>query len=1149
MDPSTNGSGSGSEPASESPFPELLGFCSRAQTLISELLLLSDRIPPEFRDRRFDPVLFDLRYLDSPDEFELRIRGNAELEVLEDELREVCSGYLGRFFLFVNCAVVYYLELLKYLNDLEEGVYMQCTLDRILENEQGLQLLTESMTLFGCLLLLLEHFMSGFLREKFLVAHIRHDHCPDFLNLNHVLLLCRAHLPIVGSSRHVSSPLSSCMVSVQKPEDLFARFPFPTEVVDAVITRIRDGDMYNQVRHYPDPQHRTVALSSQAGWLYVLLFYSSRLLHDGLVMREIVDRFFKDCWVVTIFLYFSIDLFVSWDAYKEAKASLSSHHSSTSIHDRSKLHYSKVTDLLSELDVILLDGVLTKDYVLYNSSNLLSLVQTCNVTLRWLLLHRTSFDKKLRDTVIAAGLAYQVNGDSLLQLLLRSSKLEFEVQQLYAELLESRQVLWHEKKNCTYVCIQELSAHCSGSWVSSCKIKNENLKDLIGKLTLEVDSLVCTRTGSSGRIIYRVLSVLKDVGQIHQIEESLQIKQLLSEAQKCLQDMIKVLDLDNDTMSSFYAISNAVYAWGHIARFSELLSKKIEQNPYVLLILHAFFLKFRLLLDIPLSRIRQNQSSDLPPVTQHYSSKFAAQICETLEIVPVMLLRIFSEGAFQTGQPFHHLDKDNIHGFMQLDRQLNLAKAANDIAILSKGMTIMSKSFFGLINLDLQKWLEDQMRKKLSELLKNRLNSFSVFSNAEPDKLEAKLRTLSNHIMSLSLTMESIQDLLNLNGNHIWEEVFTEVLEHCAQREHAGYRKRRDSRISPSYLKELPNAETFLGHLLCQVLQLTCPSRSVFIEPLSGWFNAEGQELLGLHFFDLFDACVGQVGLARLDSLLTVLIKENLENASRGLKILLNARCLEELRKLDNSLGPATSLPLLLGSSYTQMIRIFDPSWDPWIDTLAFVGQLQLLRSLVSLKLKSACKVKAGIISSAMEGMLASINSQRDKILKSKGEDGASIEGFLQSLKMQQKLCGFLSPFQTVYISEDPPTFLGRFASAFSISQLSRYVLNTHLGTLTSRSKKSILDFSPVIIGLGTFLHQFHPFHTTQYLQFMGQYVRITAETTLELLHKPEKGSKVASSEVSKSIFWLLCFCKYMGVPKDTIDSCLPPPLITILHT
>jgi len=221
---------------------------------------------------------------------------------------------------------------------------VQFTLDRTLENECSLQLLIESMTFFGFLLLLMEHLMSGFIREKLLVAHIRHDCCFETPNLDIVFLLCRAHLPVAGSLRYATSPsFSSAMISIQKAEDLFGRFPFPKLVVDGVISRLRNGDIYKQTRYYPDPQHHTVALSLQAGRLYVMLFYSPEFLHNGFVMREIVDRFFKDCWVVPIFLYFTVDLFVSWDAYKEAKASLSSCLSSTFVRDHSQLYCSKVS--------------------------------------------------------------------------------------------------------------------------------------------------------------------------------------------------------------------------------------------------------------------------------------------------------------------------------------------------------------------------------------------------------------------------------------------------------------------------------------------------------------------------------------------------------------------------------------------------------------------------------------------------------------------------------------------------------------------------------------------------------------------------------------------------------------------------------------
>ncbi len=221
---------------------------------------------------------------------------------------------------------------------------MHCTLDGVLESNWACQLLTESMTLFGCMALLMEHRISGLLRERLLVAYLRHERCFSFPNVERICKLCRRHVTTPPSPGASGSSLHTVeIISVQKPEDLLRRFQFPELIVDAVITCLRNGDVYNNVRFYPDPQHRTTALSLQGGHMYVLLFYSRDLLHNGLAMREIVDRFFKDNWVVPIFLHFSVDLLVSWDAFKEAKSSLVSCLSPTFVRDRSLYHYTKVS--------------------------------------------------------------------------------------------------------------------------------------------------------------------------------------------------------------------------------------------------------------------------------------------------------------------------------------------------------------------------------------------------------------------------------------------------------------------------------------------------------------------------------------------------------------------------------------------------------------------------------------------------------------------------------------------------------------------------------------------------------------------------------------------------------------------------------------
>ncbi|XP_042482283.1 WASH complex subunit 5-like isoform X2 [Macadamia integrifolia] len=1102
----------------ESLFPELLNFASRTQALISELLLLSGRIPLEFRDHRYDPVLFDLRYFDSPDDFEARIEGSGELEVLEDQLRESCSVFMQRFFLFANGIVTYHQELLKYLNELMGGASLPSNLEGVLDNENGRQLLAESLALFGCLLLLLEHRMGGSLREKLLVAHVRYVRYFNAPNIEPMCLLCRVHPSPLGPPRQTHSPpWSSSIVSIQKPEDLLLRFPFPKQVVESVIVRLRDCDLYNMFHHYPDPEHRTVALASQAGWLYVLLFYSPEFLNNGFVMREIIDRFFKDSWVVPFFMYFTVDLSTSWDAYKGAKTSISSRLSSSFIRDLCQLHYSKVKDLTFELCSLLSDGVLTRDYVLNNSQSLLSLVRNCNISLRWLLLHRSSSDKKLRDIVTSAGTAHEMDEESIVFFFLKTSQIEFEVKQLYVELFDGNGTLWQESKNSASECVQEFFKYYSGSQALSWKIKDESLEDWLKNLPMEIFSVDYTKTGNASRKVYHMMFTSKEIEQNHEIKENLQTKQFLSRIQKHLQHMLEALNLHHDALLTFSVVTDAVYAWGFVQSFGNELWKKIEQDSSVVLNLHSFFLKFQSMLDAPLLRISQNHSPDLPSVSAYYSSEYLTHICAVLEIIPVMLFRTLDDVAstFQALQPFHllnRIEKDKLKDFMRPDQQFHLTKAFGQISTFSQGILVASQTLHGLIDLDVKNWLESKIRKELLKRFDNRLKSFFLSSSVGFEDLEMNVQKMATYILSEFHLMEYFQDIIHIQWTHIWEEEFTAFLQDSAQKE-------RDDYVPGN---EFPSAQTFLGNLLHQILKLTNPSQSMYIEPMSGWFDAAGHELLGLRFFDLLETCVGPVGMACLDSLLTFIILNKLELALKVLKSLLDARCLEDLQTLDVALGPTSSLPLLGWSSYKQMAKFVDTSWEPWVESLACIGQLQLLRCLIALKLKSACK---GI-----------------------GKEKSEIEELLlRELSSQGMLCGYCTPLQTLYISEESPPFLSRCASLVTISQLPRYVLDTHLSTLTSRLKKVPLDFSPLVIGLGTFLRQFNPTYMVQYVQYMCQYIKIAAEAAFGGKDETPKHPVEPTPEVLKSAFWLLHFCKHMGLPEYLAHSCLPP-LVAVLQ-
>uniref|UniRef100_A0A0D9ZK77 WASH complex subunit strumpellin n=1 Tax=Oryza glumipatula TaxID=40148 RepID=A0A0D9ZK77_9ORYZ len=1004
-------------------FPELLAFCARAEALIAELLLLSDRAPSQFADRRFHPVLFDFRYFDSPGEFEARIEGNMELEALEDELRESCGSYMRRFFALLDAAVAYHDELCSYLNDLQEGLYVHCTLDGVLESNWACQLLTESMTLFGCMALLMEHRISGLLRERLLVAYLRHERCFSFPNVERICKLCRRHVTTPPSPGASGSSLHTAeIISVQKPEDLLRRFQFPELIVDAVITCLRNGDVYNNVRFYPDPQHRTTALSLQGGHIYVLLFYSRDLLHNGLAMREIVDRFFKDNWVVPIFLHFSVDLLVSWDAFKEAKSSLVSCLSPTFVRDRSLYHYTKVSSLLADLDSHM--HAVNKEYVLDNSLHLLSIIRECNCTLRWLLLHRMTNDKKARDLVICLGSSQHADEGKLLQLLMKTAKLEFEVKELHAELLKTRKSMWYEKRHDALECMKDLSQNYLGTWAASCKLKNKSIKDWLEHLSSEVSSLDYATIGNSGRIIHRVLSTLKDIELLHQIKENIQIKHGFSKIQKNLHDMIKVLNLNQESISVFSVITDGKYAWGYLTYFEELLKKKISQDPSESLFLHTMFLKFQSWLDAPLQRIKQYESPDLQYVSTYYASKYAAQIFAVLDIIPAILLKISIDvdyiNAEQSTHLINRINKETLEDLMQLDQQLCQAQQAAKLCIVSEGLLNMSKNFDGLIDLNLGGWLKQMIKKELVSQLQGKLKALSLLIYGD---IEGNLMSLSNYMLSQMQRMEFLQHILHIDGCSIWEETLTAVLEECAKRE----------------------VLEFMG---CMQPSTNMVKPSNHMSPAAIYSSFNGSIVLHVY---------------------------------RGYDGLVDVKCREELNKLDDLLGPPMSIPLMGWSSYKEMVKMLHSSWGPLVEKLATIGQLQLVRNLVSFKLRSACKVRANTISSAVDILSSSVCLQNGRF--ETGAEDHNVRLFLNNIKDQQNFCGLLSPLQAIYISEEPPMFLTRLLCIFSISQLPKYVLDIHLGSLTNPLKKSVADFSALVIGLGTLLQQFGPSHITQYIE------------------------------------------------------------------
>jgi hypothetical protein len=88
------------------------------------------------------------------------------------------------------------------------------------------------------------------------------------------------------------------------------------------------------------------------------------------------------------------------------------------------------------------------------------------------------------------------------------------------------------------------------------------------------------------------------------------------------------------------------------------------------------------------------------------------------------------------------------------------------------------------------------------------------------------------------------------------------------------------------------------------------------------------------------------------------------------------------------------------------------------------------------------------------------------------------------------------------------------------------------------------IDGAPLVAGLATLLHQFHPSFTSDYLAFLAQFVRATIGTAFSGVSSSATNDKAVADLPLEAVNVLLIvehFCRFARVPRDFIDRLIPP--------
>jgi WASH complex subunit strumpellin len=885
----------------------LLRLVARGNAIIAELFRLSDYIPSAFTtpsnsnaNNKYSEIIFDFKYLSNQVYYDTLIQSKAELQTLDDEFKFNHLEILTRFYLAFESIHKYVSDLARFLEDLDEGIYIQQNLDSVLFNPDGKQLLAEAVYLYGLMLLIVDAKFDGSVRERLLIGYVRYSNQKSYMesNIDDVCKLLRSTGYQAGKPKPANYP-----------ESYFARFKINPSVLNQIIGRLRTDDLYTQMNIYPQPEHRSHALGNQAVMLYVILYFKPDILqNEQAVMREIVDKFFPDNWILSIYMgSIIVNLAEVWDSYKAARNALANTLTQANIKQQSLYHLNKMVESTKDVRHHLNEGFLTQEYLLTHLNKVIAILRQANCTLKWSILHTSALtslaesNKRLKAIRDQVHKDFQFDANKVLDLLLNLSQLEYNVREIYRKMIEEKQTQWETLKKEARERTQELSEVFSGTKPLTRIAKNENLQKWFLLISTKIDALSYEASGntSTGRDINQLVNAIQEVLHFHEIDKNLQVKQFVQDTAGFLTQMISTCNIKDDALVQMQLISDMSYALQLIDNFTNEMQSLIKNRPSLVIKLRATFLKLAFALDLPLVRITQSNSPDFSSVTQYYSLELVSYVRKVLQIIPLsmfnLLARIISIQTDKLKEVPTLLEKERIKEFSQLDQRYEIAQLTYSISLYTQGILQLKSTEIGCITINSKQLLEDGIRRELVKQITAALHAQLQFTGKSNQELMQKLERLAEQLDGFRRSFEYIQDYANIYGLKIWQEEFSRIVYFHVEQECNSFLKKKIFEYESIYQsKNIPipiyapvnlavsigsePSVNFIGRLAREILRVTDPRTTYYLEKKNAWYDLKTrEEVINLKLFKRLESSLNSFGLHGLDRLYSFMIAKDLQ--------------------------------------------------------------------------------------------------------------------------------------------------------------------------------------------------------------------------------------------------------------------------------
>jgi len=1161
----------------------LLRLVSRGNAILAELLRLSDNIPEAYRPENAQEhslLLFDFSYFNNEELYEKRITDNYELIDRDQMLKDMHIGILRRFYNVFESIAIYYKDLVRYLKELEDGVFIQLSMENLLENEDGKQLMCEAVYLWCVMLTLLDELIPGSTRERMVVSYLRYKGHAELPNIDDVTKLCAS----TGyQSSRAANGLSAGLANLSKrpanyPIKYFHRFELPLPLINLIIGRLRSDDIYNATRAYPQPEFRSVALSQQAAMLYMILYLSPDTLnYENAVMREIVDKYFPDNWVITYYLGFTVDLSQVWEPYKAARAAIQNTMAMGNVTRISTMYWQNLIKQGEELDALLVDGVLTEDYIMDHLSKLLNTVRACNVTIRWLLLQTSSacINKKVSEAVstnvkTGGGANFL---DRILTLLLNTAQFEFVMKNAVQTILESKETRWTDCKREAATRLDELGDFFSGEGGLSRVQANKTLGGYFHDLAREIDALdVKDSAVANGRKMSQMRLALQDVLQYHNIEASLQVRTFLEDVRNYLGQMLRLVNVGTNVMGVLDFVSDFSYAWDVLREHNSYIAQmqaRIRENPTLMLKLRSVLVKLSSILNGPLVRINQANSKDLVSVSAFYSDELVAYVRKVLDVIPRTVFEILNQvirlQTTEIPELSAKVEKERIREFAQFDNRFKLAQLTYQISVFTEGILAMETTLVGVDRVIPKQLLEDGIRKELVYRVASCLNRALVFQTDKIEDLERSLQILAGTLDGYCRSFQYIQDYIRLQGLQVWQEEFMRIVNFNVEQECASFLIKKSELESVYQSREVPipvfkrmdgMSVNFMGRLARALLVHTDYSNTVYVPDMTSWYDFSsstvGRQLVGPTTFQLLLQGLNVFGMSGLDQLFCFMVVKRLQVFLHKLDFSMkqDKTLLSNLVSLFADISPLSTIPMDSLKKYEFGLKLVKKIHPDLLKCISEIGQIQLVREQIASTLRLSSKTDAGTLHSVLDVM----NQSLMKDVQAHYKDPENLpypdpeSPLLPEISKYLETAGLSDCITKIYVTTEGTDVLPLVLFFVLLSVIGEYQYNQMLGVSVSTIKKSKnrRDSTALIIGIVTVLRQSHSSHMLNFVQLCGQYIRSQLNALGFMMR--EKKDFHLPPEVRSLLYFLETMLKYARINPRAVDSALPPSLFHFIE-